>query len=447
MRAEVDLLEADRSRRRSHSYNTIQIPLLRLVGLTLVTIGVVVHNYFFLKIFSWTEVVEIASIQVGYSLTSWLLLYLLYKKFRWFDLGEFFLHLDVLFLAVAIYYSGGDRSWLFFLLIFRTVDQASRPFREVLAFAHESVLAYILLILYLVYVEQREISVPREASKVFILYAANLYIALTAAQALRNRTIAAIRVARDLTAQLREKTEQLEDSKNKAEAANESKSQFLAIVSHELRTPLTVVIGFANVLMKDKNKKLDDHEILYLQRIVENGKHLLGIINDILDLSKIETGHMALEIQLVWLEPLVRQIFAEFEEQIREKELSLRLECPDSAAKLETDPVKLKQVLLNLIGNGIKFTERGNVTVRVEVYPTTRVPTRIDIIDTGIGIPPDRLEAVFDAFQQVDSSSARAYAGAGLGLTISRSLCGLMGYRLSVESQVAKGSTFSIHLN
>lgn len=447
MKAEFDLLEADRSRRRSSSYNVVQIPLLRLVGLTLVAIGVLVHNYFFLRIFSWTEFLEIASIQVGYSLASWLILYLYYEKFKLFNLGEFFLHLDVLLLVVAVYYSGGERSWLFFLLIFRTVDQASRSFRTVMAFAHESVFAYVLLIFYLVFVEHRDISVPTEISKVFILYAANLYIALTAVQALRNRTIAAMRVARDLTAQLREKSDQLEESKNKAEAANLAKSQFLAIVSHELRTPLTAVIGFANVLMKDKNKKLDSHEILYLERIVENGKHLLRIINDILDLTKIETGHLALEIGPVPLEALVRQIFAEFEEQIREKDLSLRMECHDHTAKLETDQVKLKQVLLNLIGNGIKFTEKGSVTVRVQVNEATRVPSRIDVIDTGIGIPSDRLESVFDAFQQVDNTNARAYGGAGLGLTISRSLCGLMGYRLTLESKVGHGSTFSIHLN
>ncbi len=235
-------------------------------------------------------------------------------------------------------------------------------------------------------------------------------------------------------------------SKEAAEQANRAKSEFLANMSHELRTPLNSVIGFANVLLKNKAKNLRSDDINFLERIQVNGKHLLGLINQILDLSKIEAGRTELDLAPISLIVLARETVAQLEGQYREKSVKLITELPDSVAQIETDESKLKQVIINLIGNAFKFTEKGTVTVRIVAESDTGRPLRIDVADTGIGIPKDRQEAVFEAFQQADASTTRTYGGTGLGLTISRALCQLLGYQMTLSSEVGKGTIFSIWL-
>lgn len=231
-----------------------------------------------------------------------------------------------------------------------------------------------------------------------------------------------------------------------AEGASRAKSEFLANMSHELRAPLNSMIGFARIIESAKGN-LKDQELAYLDRILENGNHLLSLINEILDLSKVEARQMKLDIETIYLEGFILETIGQMESRVLGKDLKLTAEIPRPIAPVETDATKLKQILINLISNAIKFTDRGRVTVRVEADPETLRPIRIDVADTGMGIPKDKLELIFAPFQQVEGPSARQYAGGtGLGLTISRSLCQLMGYRLEVESEVGKGSTFSIFI-
>jgi PAS domain S-box-containing protein len=251
-------------------------------------------------------------------------------------------------------------------------------------------------------------------------------------------------ISRNITERKRAEAE-LVRAKETAEAANVAKSEFLSRMSHELRTPLNSVIGFTNVLKKNKRGALGEQELGFLDRIASNGMHLLGLINDILDLAKVEAGKAEVELSTVALDETARTILTELQGAVRDRPVELRTVIPASLAPLEADAVKLKQVLINLVGNAIKFTERGSVTLAVTADAEGR-PVRIDVADTGVGIPRDRLAAIFLPFEQAELGTTRRYGGTGLGLAISSSLCDLMGYRLQVRSEEGKGSVFSIIL-
>ncbi len=243
--------------------------------------------------------------------------------------------------------------------------------------------------------------------------------------------------------ELEDRSAELERALASAESANAAKSNFLANMSHELRTPLNSIIGFANILLRNIAGNLHAQDVKYLSRISANGSHLLTLINGVLDLSKIDARQTELDLRTVDVAALLRETLAEMEPQAEAREMTLVVEAPP-VALLHTDRSRLKQIVLNLIGNAVKFTHQGTVTLRLVMDPHTHLPARIDVVDTGIGIAPDRLAAVFEPFQQEDETTSRQYGGTGLGLTITRSLAHLMGWDIEVTSTVGSGSTFSV---
>jgi PAS domain S-box-containing protein len=256
---------------------------------------------------------------------------------------------------------------------------------------------------------------------------------------------------RDITAR-KEAEAETRRARDAAEAANQAKTDFVARMSHELRTPLNSVIGFANILLRNKRGSLDDAELTYLQRVQGAGTHLLGLINDVLDIAKVEAGRMTIELSPVELVPLARDVLAQFDAQAQAAGIALRLDAPAGGAVVFSDVGKLHQVLINLVGNALKFTPEGSVVVRIRADGPavadngSAIATCIEVVDTGIGIPPDRLSAIFEAFEQADSSTSRHYGGTGLGLSISRALCEAMGFSLTVESRLNAGTMFRIGL-
>ena len=234
--------------------------------------------------------------------------------------------------------------------------------------------------------------------------------------------------------QLRERTAQLQ-------AANAAKSQFLAHMSHEIRTPMNAILGFAQVLARED--LMPEHRAM-IQHINQSGRSLLGIINDILDFSKIEAGQLSLDIRPFHLASLLEQVESLLGALAREKGLALRIEAPPISGLLVGDALRLEQVLINLTGNAIKFTETGSVVIRVQPLNVSEdaVHLRFDVEDTGIGMADETQANLFQPFSQADSSITRRFGGTGLGLSISKRLVELMGGRIGVESALGVGSNF-----
>jgi len=223
-------------------------------------------------------------------------------------------------------------------------------------------------------------------------------------------------------------------------------SQFLAHASHELRTPLNSIVGFAGLISKNLDSPSGEQDRFYVKRILGNATHLLGVVSEMLDSSVLATGKLKIVVSETHIGVLVEETIAELQGHAHASTLNLQVEIPGDIRLIRTDRQKLKQVLINLLANALKFTEQGSITVRVNV-DDDRCPVRIDVSDTGVGIPEDRLETIFEAFERGGQETGEDVDGVGLGLTISRSLCDLMGYRIHAESELGKGSTFTIELS
>jgi signal transduction histidine kinase len=245
----------------------------------------------------------------------------------------------------------------------------------------------------------------------------------------------------------RRRSEEMARARAIAESASRTKSMFIAHIGHELKTPLNSVIGFADLLLRNKAKSLRERDLQYLERISANAHQLLRIINSILDLARLDAGRVQLQFGPVSVPALIRDTVSQLWSGDGGSAVEVAIDIPEPVADIVTDGDKLRQILINLMANALKFTERGTVSIALNVDAQSRLPVRIDVRDTGIGIPADRLDTVFDMFEQADPATGRRYGGAGLGLAISRSLCDLLGYRLSVQSEVGRGSTFSVLLS
>ena len=238
---------------------------------------------------------------------------------------------------------------------------------------------------------------------------------------------------------------ELEIARNKAEDATRLKSQFLATMSHELRTPLNAIIGYSDIVLAGMTGNLSLEQRNYQERVLANAEHLLGLINDILDLSKVEAGRMEIARKPFNVQSWLKDIEFQTKGLAEKKNLSLTVILdPNMPASIMGDSSRLKQITINLLSNAVKFTDAGGVTL--EVRTGDAATWTLAVTDTGIGIPPHMLDVVFDEFRQVDGTSRRAHGGTGLGLAIVRKFVITMGGSVRVSSEVGKGSTFTLTL-
>jgi signal transduction histidine kinase len=270
----------------------------------------------------------------------------------------------------------------------------------------------------------------------------------------------------ELIQRVAEYTEDLQEAKIAAEAANRSKSAFLANMSHELRTPLNAIINYSEMLQEDAQDSGSEDFLPDLEKIQTAGKHLLDMISDILDISKIEAGHVTLYLEHFDVATMIEEVMTTAQPLVEKKGNALRLQAKGELGMMYADQPKVRQILLNLLSNAAKFTEKGVITIEIEKVKNEKPKPKkrnknndvnsgsnysskfliFRVSDTGIGMTDEQLEQIFKPFTQADASTTKKYGGTGLGLTISQRLCQILGGEISVESEDGKGSVFIVSL-
>jgi two-component system, sensor histidine kinase and response regulator len=427
----IDPLEIEaRRRERRWRLGAIELPLVRIAGTVFLSLAVYVHNVWILPtptLHGWAATTLVA---VGWAAITWAALAYFLRREPPVDLTIVALTGDLVIWTYAIYHAGADSSWLFFILLLRVADQTQTTFRRALGFALFAVLCYASMIGWVMAVDHHAIPSGVELAKIAFLLLGGFYIALAARTAERRRAqlTDAVRVSRDLI-------RKLEDASARAEEASAAKSEFVANVSHEMRTPLQAIIGILQLSIEDEASEASMRRLDTARRSAET---LLSMIDDVLDFARIEARKLDLEPVYFELRRTIAETMKSLGVIAASKKLTLsyivRIDVPEV---VWGDAVRLRQILVNLVGNAIKFTHDGEIAVHVQ--PDAK-GIRFEVRDTGVGIAPAVRQRIFEPFTQADS---RRTNGTGLGLSIVVRLLEAMGGSVQVASQPGTGSVFS----